>query len=252
MQRVSAIIPAYNEADRVAGVLTVLREVPELCEILVVDDCSTDGTRNDVCTAAQADSRIRLLKMPSNRGKGQAVLAGVRTISSGFLLLLDADLMALRPEHIRALMAPVTSGQADMSLGLFRGGRFNTDLGHIGTPWLTGQRCLKRDLFKYLTDEKASGYGLEIALTLAAQVHNYRVERVILRGVWHPSSEFHRGFGKAIAWRARMYGQIWNAWFANNGPLALRLYVGRKVAQIWQGPRGAWQTARGRASRSRE
>jgi hypothetical protein len=190
--------------------------------------------------------------MGSNQGKGQAVLAGARTVRTSVVLLLDADLIALQPGHVRDLMLPVMAGRAAMTIGLFRGGRLTTDLGHIGTPWLTGQRCLKVELLRHLTDGTANGYGLEIALTVIAQRYNYPVEPVILRGVWHPSAEFHRGFGMAVAWRARMYRQIWDAWLANEGPKSAALQLGRRLSQIWQDPLRAWNRRRKRVTRLRE
>lgn len=251
MHKASAIIPSYNEAGRIAGVLAVLRRVPELQEIVVVDDGSTDTTRDEVQIARQADSRIRLMKMPINAGKGQAVLAGARTIHTKFVVLLDADLIDLRPKHIRALIRPVASGRAVMTIGLFRHGWWFTDLGHIFAPWLSGQRCLEIELLRCLTDETATGYGLEVALSVTAQAKHCAVERIIWRGVSHPPAEVHRGFGRVVAWRSRMWGQIWHAWIANQGPVTARRQFGRKLNEIWQDPRGAWQPARGRTPRPR-
>jgi glycosyltransferase involved in cell wall biosynthesis len=249
MHSVSAIIPTYNEAGRIRRVLGVLRQLPELHEILVVDDGSTDATREDVLKEAEADGRIHLLRMPANRGKGQAVLAGVRALSADLILMLDGDLIDLEPDNVRALIAPVACGRADMTLGLFQGGRFWTDFAHWATPWLTGQRCLRRELFRYLTDQNARGYGLETALTMATQVHNYRVERVPLRGVWHPSSEFHRGAGRAVIVRVRMHAQIWHAWYLHGGPEVLRMGLRRRIRRLWQDPLRAWRKARKRVQR---
>jgi glycosyltransferase involved in cell wall biosynthesis len=218
MHKVTAVIPAYNESGRIHRVLAVLADVAELERIIVVDDGSTDGTGEEVLEAARCDGRIELLRISGNRGKGQAVLAGVGASRPSYFLMLDADLMALNPRHVRELISPVTSGGADMTLGLFRGGHFTTDFGHLATPWLTGQRCLKTEILDYLTEETASGYGLEIALTVAAQMHDYRVARVIMRGVWHPSSEYHRGLREALRARRRMYREIWAAWIAMGGP----------------------------------
>jgi hypothetical protein len=130
--------------------------------------------------------------------------------------MLDGDLIGLTEEHVRDLIQPVLSGRAEMSLGLFRGGRFNTDLSHFLTPWLTGQRCLQANLFQYLSQEAASGYGLETALTVMARHYQLHCERVWLRGVTHPPSEFHRGIRKGIYTRARMYSHVIRAWLKSN------------------------------------
>ncbi len=71
---VTAIVPAYNEAGRIGRVLEILRQVDILEEIIVVDDGSTDATPTEVTQSAAADARVRLLRHPSNYGKGEAVI----------------------------------------------------------------------------------------------------------------------------------------------------------------------------------
>ena len=252
MHQVTTIVPAYNESGRIGNVLAVLAEIPELGEILLIDDGSTDATLEEMKRAAAVDSRIRVLQMPSNSGKGQAVLAAVALTHTRFVLMLDADLMNLQKHHVLELIAPVTAGRADMTLGLFKGGHWSTDVSHWGAPWLTGQRCMRIELLRHLTAATASGYGLEIALTVAAQSHGYGVERVTLQGVWHPTSEFHRGRWKGLGWRKRMYREIWVAWKTVGGPAALKSYVSRSLAQFWRDPLGAWPAAYERLTRLRE
>lgn len=252
MHQVTAIIPAYNESGRIHRVLAALTDVAELDRIIVVDDGSTDDTGEEVLEAAVSDGRIELLKTPGNRGKAQAVLAGVSASRPSYFLMLDADLMALDPRHIRGLISPITSGKADMTLGLFRGGHFTTDFAHWATPWLTGQRCLKTEILDYLTEETASGYGLEIALTVAAQMHDYRVARVIMRGVWHPSSEYHRGLREALRSRRRMHREIWKAWIAMGGPGALKIHLSHSIDRLWRGPLAALPVVRKGDARLKE
>jgi len=210
--RLSAIIPAFNESEGMGGVLTVLRQVPELYEIIVVDDGSTDDTAKITRQAAIQDPRIRLIQQPINQGKGQAIFTGVSTTQVQFLLLLDADLMNLKPQHIKDLIEPVITGHVDMSLGLFRSGHLNTDLSHWATPWLSGQRCLNVDLLQDIDVQAASGYGFETALTISARQQHARTQAVFMTGVWHPPSEFHRGLLKGIWQRAHMYSHILRAW----------------------------------------
>jgi hypothetical protein len=144
------------------------------------------------------------------------MFTGWAATNAPFLLFLDTDLKQLTPNHLRALMAPVLERRADMTLGLFHGGKFYTDFSHWATPWLTGQRCLRADIMKYISREAAAGYGFEVALTVAAHQENYRFRIVPLKGVWHPPSEFHRGGWYGIKWRGRMYGQILHAWHLTN------------------------------------
>jgi hypothetical protein len=100
-----------------------------------------------------------------------------------------------------------------MTLGLFSGGHFATDMSHRLTPFLTGQRGLRADLLEHVSPEAAAGYGFELALTIAARQQGSRVCVVPLQGVWHPPSEVHRGVLGGLAWRGGMYAQILRAWY---------------------------------------
>ncbi len=208
---IAAILPIYNEVEHIGTMLEVLHRIKCLDEIIIVDDGSSDGTPEKLCQYADLDSRFRFLQHHTNKGKGQAVFTGWHSTEAIYLLLLDADLKDLTPQHVEDLITPVSTHKADMTMGLFWGGRLNTDLSHLFTPWLTGQRCLRAEIMKNVSEEAASGYGFEVALTIAAHQHGYRIRRVIMRGVWHPPSEFHRGLLKGIPWRLRMYGQILHA-----------------------------------------
>lgn len=212
---IAAILPVFNEEHNVSSVLDVLHASSILDEIILVDDGSSDNTHEILNQAAALDRRIQVIRHDQNKGKGQAIFSGWSATSAPILLLLDADLKDLTPEHIQALVAPVVDHRADMTLGLFQGGHFSTDLSHRLTPFLTGQRGLRAELLKNISHEAASGYGFEIALTVTASQHNYHTRVVALKGVWHPSSEFRaeRGFWGGLLWKLHMYGQILQAWY---------------------------------------
>jgi len=209
---IAAIIPTYNEERNVAGVLEALRLTEILDEIIIVDDGSKDRTVEIVRKFAATDQRVQVIQHEQNKGKGQAIFTGWAATTAPYLLLLDADLHDLTPGHIRALMAPILDRRADMTLGLFWGGHINTDFSHWATPFLTGQRGLRAEILKYVSRDAAAGYGFEVALTVAASQQNYHKHIVLLKGVWHPPSEFHRGGLNGLIWRFRMYGQIIRGW----------------------------------------
>jgi len=217
---IAAILPTYNEELNVSGVLEVLQATSILNEIILVDDGSTDKTAEILRKIATSDPRMKVIQHEKNKGKGQAIFSGWAATSAPILLLLDADLKNLTPDHIQALLAPVIDHRAGMTLGLFRNGHFGTDLSHRLTPFLTGQRGLCSELLKHISREAAQGYGFEVALTVAASQYNYRTRIVALKGVWHPSSEFRTergGYWKGKIWRFCMYGQIIRAWFIATG-----------------------------------
>jgi glycosyltransferase involved in cell wall biosynthesis len=209
---IAAIIPTYNEERNVAGVLRTLHASDLLDEIIIVDDGSVDQTVEIIRKFSTTDRRIQLIKHERNQGKGQAIFTGWAATTAPYLLLLDADLHDLTPDHIVALMAPVIDHQADMTLGLFWGGHINTDFSSWSMPFLTGQRGLRSEILKHISRDAAAGYGFEVALTVAASQHGYHKHIVPLKGVWHPPSEFHRGGLNGLIWRFRMYGQIIRGW----------------------------------------
>jgi polyisoprenyl-phosphate glycosyltransferase len=217
----TAILPAYNEGGRIGTVLSVLRHVPELHEIIVIDDGSSDSTLQEARQAAEADHRVKVIQHETNKGKGEAIFTGVRAARTPFLVFLDSDLINLKPNNILDLIRPVLTGEADMSLGLFLGGKINTDIPHWINPPLTGQRCLRAELIHQVSPDAAKGYGIEIAITIAAYREHYKVKLVAMKGVYHPPSELHRGFISGVAWRANMYSEILRAWKVGRGTDAL-------------------------------
>jgi glycosyltransferase involved in cell wall biosynthesis len=180
---ISALIPAFNEAERIAETVAATRRLPGITEVIVVDDGSTDGT-GDRADAAGADV---VLCVPHG-GKGAALQAGYVVAQGAILLLMDADLGASAKEA-EVLLAPVVACEADMTIATFpvlphRGGvglvvrlaRWGIYrlTGRVMQAPLSGQRALRRDMVE-ATGGFAAGWGVEIALTVAALRAGYRV-----------------------------------------------------------------------------
>ena len=212
MPVLTAIVPAHNECGRIGNVLSVLFQVQFVDEVIIVDDGSTDGMAAEVLEIGQSNPRLRLIRHAENFGKGQAILTGFRASTSPVLLLLDADLLNLTPQQVEALVQPVLSGEADMSIGLFRHGGFLTDLSHHVTPWLSGQRCLRASLLKDLPDQAAQGYGFETCLTILARQKKFRLRRVPWMGVTHSLGMLPRGGWSGLRRKAMMFRDILYSW----------------------------------------
>lgn len=200
---VSAIIPAYNEGKTIGRVLEILMNVKCLDEVIVVNDGSCDET-----APIARDYKAKVIDLPQNRGKSAAVLTGVQNTDAEIILMLDADLVGLKETHIQSLLKPVLSGETDMTIGIFKNGRGATDLAQRIAPFLSGQRALKREVFKKLEKYPAKEYGLEIALTLMADRENVRVKEVELTDLTHVMKEEKRGFLLGFISRLKMYWDI--------------------------------------------
>lgn len=202
---VSAIIPAYNEEKHIGQVLYAVKRVGEIDDIVVVSDGSTDRTAEVAC----GFDGVRVIELPQNMGKGYAMKAGLDNTSASIVLFLDADLLGLEPHHVRALLLPVFHGVADMVLGVFCSGRGMTDLAQKLTPFLTGQRAVKRWVLDMIGEEVwSTGYGIEMALTRCARKWNLRVMEVPLYGVTHVMKEEKMGAMRGMAERLKMYWEI--------------------------------------------
>jgi len=113
--KLSVVIPVYNEKDTLQELLRRVERVklPLEKEIIVVDDFSTDGSREMV---SMLPNRFLKILQPQNRGKGAALKAGIAVSSGEFIIFQDADL-EYNPEDFTTLLQPVLRGETDMVFG---------------------------------------------------------------------------------------------------------------------------------------
>ncbi|MBC9783457.1 glycosyltransferase family 2 protein [Heliobacterium chlorum] len=201
---VSVIIPAYNEERTITDVVRAVMASPYADDVIVVSDGSEDHT---AFLARQAGAQV--IELPDNRGKGAAMQAGGKVARFPTFLFLDADLIGLTPTHLRSLAQPVLDDQADMTVGIFEQGRFATDLAQLVSPYLSGQRALKRDVFTAISELEASRYGVEVMLTRFFRNNEHlRQQEVILTDLTHLMKEEKLGFVKGFKARLKMYWEI--------------------------------------------
>ena len=110
--KLSVIIPVYNEVNTIAKIIERVKEVSVEKEIIVVDDGSTDGTREKI----DSISGIKVLKHETNRGKGAAIRTGLAFAFGELVIVQDADL-EYDPNDYLELIKPIEEGVADVVYG---------------------------------------------------------------------------------------------------------------------------------------
>ncbi len=110
------LVPVYNERETIEQIVELIRAVPVAKEIVCVDDCSTDGTR-EVLARLLAEGRVdRVITHPVNRGKGAAIRAALAASTGNVVIVQDADL-EYDPNDWPALLEPIVDGRADAVFG---------------------------------------------------------------------------------------------------------------------------------------
>ncbi|MCB1358800.1 MAG: glycosyltransferase family 2 protein [Maritimibacter sp.] len=160
--RLSCIIPAYNEGPRIGAVLAAALAAPEIDEVIVVDDGSTDETADVVAQWQRRARKLRILSQPDNIGKSRAVAAGVGSARGHVLMLIDSDLVGLRAQHLSRLAAPVLHGRAGAAISLRGNAPKSWRL--IGLDYISGERVMPRRLLADRLEELDSlpRFGLEV------------------------------------------------------------------------------------------
>jgi glycosyltransferase involved in cell wall biosynthesis len=214
LRKLSVIVPVYNERTTLVEVLRRMRavELPDGIdrEIIIVDDGSTDGTREVL--RQLGDSTVRVLLHEGNRGKGAAVRTGIAVASGDYILIQDADL-EYDPEDWPRMIAPVQRGRARVVYGSrFTGERrnmlflhwvgnrmlslvtnvlYNTTLSDMETCYKLVDRSLMADL-----ELRSDRFDIEPEITAKILKRGVRIYEVPIS---YTGREFDEG--KKITWR---------------------------------------------------
>src|SRR5262245_60780442 len=111
----SVVMPVYNERHTIDEIIRRVLAVPMRIELIVVDDCSTDGTR-DMLQALARELNFALVLQPKNAGKGSALRAGFERVTGDMVVIQDADL-EYSPEEYPLLTELISIGRADVVFG---------------------------------------------------------------------------------------------------------------------------------------
>jgi glycosyltransferase involved in cell wall biosynthesis len=207
----SVVMPAFNEQATIEEVITRVLAIPHRVQLIVVDDGSTDGTR-DILARLQSAHGFTLVLQPANQGKGAALRRGFQEVAGQMVVIQDADL-EYSPEELPGLVELIAAGRADVVYGSRFLGRhrvflFTHYLGNCALTWMTNilYNTMLTDMetcYKVMRTEvlrsmalQSNGFGIEPELTAKIFKRGYRVYEV-------PISYDGRGYdeGKKIGWR---------------------------------------------------
>ncbi|HEX5070491.1 MAG TPA: glycosyltransferase family 2 protein [Vicinamibacterales bacterium] len=207
----SVVMPAYNERATIEEIVGRVLAVPLRIELIVVDDGSTDGTR-DILQRLAAEKPIKVIMQPKNGGKGAALRRGFQEVTGDLVVIQDADL-EYSPEELPDLIALICQGRADVVYGSrflgrhrvflfthYAGNRLLTFLTNVlyNTMLTDMETCYKVMRTEVLRSFKveSNGFGIEPELTAKIFKRGYRVYEV-------PITYDGRGYedGKKITWR---------------------------------------------------
>lgn len=203
--RVSAIVPAYNEAERIGIVLGVLTTYSDFAEVIVVDDGSTDATGE----VAQQFA-VRYVRLSGNLGKGIAMERGVACAKGDTLFFCDADIRGLTHDILRQTLAPVIRGEVDMFIAMcerkiyppsFRGEvRVNGPSEFHTVPLLSGERALTKRLWNRIPDYYKHQFRIEVGLNFYAKNYGKGYRYQVFSGLKQTIKEKKYGWREGV-WR---------------------------------------------------
>jgi len=181
------VIPVYNEERTLHLIISKVLARPEVAELVIVNDCSTDGTWNVMQELAKKDTRIRIFTHDVNQGKGAALRTGFQHIKSEIIIIQDADL-EYDPDEYPRLLQPILNGKADVVFGSrflgsgmhrvlyywhFLGNQFLTSLSNMFTnlnltDMETCYKVFRKEFLKKIkVEENRFGFEPEITAKLA-------------------------------------------------------------------------------------
>lgn len=208
----SVVMPCFNEEATVQQCLEIVLNQEIVGEVIVVDDASTDNTRNEILSVR--DDRVRLVSHEKNRGKGAALRTGFSHTSLPFVIVQDADL-EYDPREYGRVVAPLLDGRADVVFGSrfmggdahrvlffwhYLGNRFLTLVSNMFTnlnltDMETCYKAFRQDVLSSL-DIQENRFGIEPEITAKVAAAGWKVFEV---GISYNGRTY--ADGKKIGWK---------------------------------------------------
>ncbi len=211
MQSVSVIIPVYNEVKTILEVVRRVQSQPTVGEIIIVDDCSTDGAR-ELLQQTAFPGNVQVLYHKKNMGKGAGIRTGVQAATKDIIIIQDADL-EYNPSDFPVVLRPILDGVADVVygsrfLGIHRsfmlahyvGNRFlslvtNLLYNNMLTDMETGYKAFRAPVIKSI-QIRSNRFDFEPEITAKVLKRGYRIYEV---PIYYAGRDYAEG--KKITWR---------------------------------------------------
>lgn len=218
-QKVSVIIPAYNEEETVAEVVKVTKKLSYVDEVIVVNDGSSDRTIEEAESAGAI-----VISHKKNQGKGSAIQTGVKKAKGDILAFIDADISNLNSKKIDVMIKPILENKADITKT-----KFSRESGRVteltAKPLLnfffpevnfeqplSGQFAGKRSALNKIKFE--NDYGVDVGIVLDADIHGIKILEVDIGDIKHdlsPLSDLNKMANEVVRTiidRAINYGRV--------------------------------------------
>jgi glycosyltransferase involved in cell wall biosynthesis len=226
--KISVVMPVYNEVGTIKEIVSRVQAVALDKEIIIVDDCSTDGTREHLEEIVQTQENVTVLYHEHNRGKGAALRTGFGVVSGDVVVIQDADL-EYDPREYPTLLEPIVDGRADIVYGSrFLGGphRVLFYWHYLGNKFLTllsnaltnlnltdMETCYKVFRREVLSDIqlKSNRFGFEPEFTAKIAKKGFRIYETPISYSGRTYAE-----GKKISWKdgvKAIFSIIWFRFF---------------------------------------
>lgn len=183
----TVIIPVHNEEKTIKEVVKTVLKSRLFCQVIVVNDGSTNGSGKILKSFGK---KISLIQLSKNQGKGAALAQGVTKAKGKIVAFIDADATNMDKKYLLPLLQPFRNNNISASIG------WPTKIGQA-PQFFQGERAYRREnLLPYLKNMEAAKGGIEVFLDELAKQKKWRVKHVSLRGL-HKLLKFDKtGFGQ--------------------------------------------------------